>query len=521
MSKLKILFFCFLLSLSGLAAAAASTINPAIPIFGAPLASPPIRANFAAAYSDINSLIGQNWGISAPATPQLGQLWLNTTSTPYVLSEWDGMNWVVIGNLNATTHTWISPLSTGSLIQVQTISGTSHAFTSADFFKKTRRTNSGTPMTDTFPASTGLINGQLINITNSDATAIDTITAGAGTLIGGNSTFIIQPGRDMWWAYESSSTTWRVLDNTGTSILFAGTPPTATQLWGGSAIPGSAGTVAIGTCLGLTSGTLSDTCDGTVTSIGLSLPSSIITVSGSPVTVSGTLNGSTLVSQSANKVWAGPTTGSAAAPTFRSLVGADLPNPSASTLGGIESITSLGSNWVNYIDTSGVPHQSQPGFSDLTGSEACGQTPALTGDIATSAGSCSTTLATSGVSAGSYTNTSLTVDAKGRITAASNGGGGGYPSNYLVKTGNYTAVKGDNILADTTSAGFTITMPLSPTQFDQVCISDAAGTFGTNTLTVAGNSSNIMGSSSSMTVTTNYVSFCLIYYTTTPGWRIR
>lgn len=61
---------------------------------------------------------------------------------------------------------------------------------------------------------------------------------------------------------------------------------------------------------------------GTVTSVGLSLPS-IITVSGSPVTSSGTLTG-TLATQSANLVWAGPTTGAAAAPTFRSLVAADI-----------------------------------------------------------------------------------------------------------------------------------------------------------------------------------------------------
>lgn len=62
---------------------------------------------------------------------------------------------------------------------------------------------------------------------------------------------------------------------------------------------------------------------GTVTSVGLSLPS-IITVSGSPVTGSGTLTGS-LVTQTANRVWAGPTTGAAAAPTFRALGNADLP----------------------------------------------------------------------------------------------------------------------------------------------------------------------------------------------------
>lgn len=74
---------------------------------------------------------------------------------------------------------------------------------------------------------------------------------------------------------------------------------------------------------------------GTVTSVGLSLPS-IITVSGSPVTTSGTLTG-TLAVQSSNQVWAGPTTGSAAAPTFRSLIATDiLPiNLASSANGGV------------------------------------------------------------------------------------------------------------------------------------------------------------------------------------------
>jgi len=62
---------------------------------------------------------------------------------------------------------------------------------------------------------------------------------------------------------------------------------------------------------------------GTVTSVGLSLPS-ILTVSGSPVTTSGTLS-ATLAVQNANKVFAGPTTGADAAPTFRTLVAADIP----------------------------------------------------------------------------------------------------------------------------------------------------------------------------------------------------
>lgn len=62
---------------------------------------------------------------------------------------------------------------------------------------------------------------------------------------------------------------------------------------------------------------------GTVTSVALSLPG-FLTVSGSPVTTSGTL-AAVLATQSANLVFAGPATGAAAAPTFRALVAADLP----------------------------------------------------------------------------------------------------------------------------------------------------------------------------------------------------
>jgi hypothetical protein len=62
---------------------------------------------------------------------------------------------------------------------------------------------------------------------------------------------------------------------------------------------------------------------GTVTSVGLSLPN-LFTVTGSPVTASGTLT-ATLATQAANRVFAGPTTGADAAPTFRALVAEDIP----------------------------------------------------------------------------------------------------------------------------------------------------------------------------------------------------
>lgn len=62
---------------------------------------------------------------------------------------------------------------------------------------------------------------------------------------------------------------------------------------------------------------------GGVTSVGLALPN-IFTVSGSPVTTTGTLT-AVLATETANRIFAGPASGSAAAPTFRSIVAADLP----------------------------------------------------------------------------------------------------------------------------------------------------------------------------------------------------
>lgn len=64
---------------------------------------------------------------------------------------------------------------------------------------------------------------------------------------------------------------------------------------------------------------------GTVTSVALSAPStSVFSVSGSPVTTSGTLTLS-LANQNANIVFAGPGSGGATTPSFRSLVANDIP----------------------------------------------------------------------------------------------------------------------------------------------------------------------------------------------------
>jgi hypothetical protein len=78
-----------------------------------------------------------------------------------------------------------------------------------------------------------------------------------------------------------------------------------------------------------------------------------------------TLNAVLAAPQVANTVWAGPASGVSALPTWRALVGADLPVPSASTLGGIESLTCATHQWLNTISIAGVPACAQPAITDL------------------------------------------------------------------------------------------------------------------------------------------------------------
>ncbi len=73
---------------------------------------------------------------------------------------------------------------------------------------------------------------------------------------------------------------------------------------------------------------------GTVTSVAFSdgSTSPIYTITGSPVTSSGTIT-ETLKTQTANTIFAGPSSGTAAQPTFRTLVTADLPTGTGTVTG--------------------------------------------------------------------------------------------------------------------------------------------------------------------------------------------
>ncbi len=80
----------------------------------------------------------------------------------------------------------------------------------------------------------------------------------------------------------------------------------------------------------------------------------------------------------------GNNTGSAAAPTYvqpaftdisGTVAAGQLPNPSATTLGGVQSLAAAASKWINAVSTSGVPSATQPAFTDISGTVAATQLP--------------------------------------------------------------------------------------------------------------------------------------------------
>ena len=98
---------------------------------------------------------------------------------------------------------------------------------------------------------------------------------------------------------------------------------------------------------------------GAVSLVALGMTGMPCTVAGSPVTSSGTLS-CAANTESANTVWAGPTTGAAVSPTFRALASADVPpiNLASTANGGVTGL-------LPYASLSGSP--SIPTVSGTTG----------------------------------------------------------------------------------------------------------------------------------------------------------
>ena len=153
---------------------------------------------------------------------------------------------------------------------------------------------------------------------------------------------------------------------------------------------------------------------------------------------------------------------SATQPAFTDISGsvaaAQLPNPSASTLGGIQSLAAVASKWINTISTSGVPSATQPAFTDISGSVAASQLPnpsstTLGGvkSLAAVASNWINAISTSGVP--SATQPAFT-DISGIATAAQ------LPAAAVTSVVNDTNVTG-SIAAQVLTLGFTGTLAIA------------------------------------------------------------
>lgn len=229
---------------------------------------------------------------------------------------------------------------------------------------------------------------------------------------------------------------------------------------------------------------------GTLTSVGLADGSStpIYLISNSPVTTTGTLT-FTLGTQTANKVFAGPTTGSAAQPTFRSLVAADFPFT-------ITNLTDAGTDGIvigngtgavlgaapvtiaqHVADTTHNGYLSSTDWNTFNGKQAAGSyITALTGDV-TAAGPGSVSAALTATTNATLTTISslvsvgtITTGTWSATTIAINKGG----------TGQVTAAAAFNALSPITTTGDMIYSPSGATSQRL-----AVGSTG-NVLTVAG-----------------------------------
>jgi len=87
-----------------------------------------------------------------------------------------------------------------------------------------------------------------------------------------------------------------------------------------------------------------------------------------------------------------------------------------------------------------------------------------------------------------------------------------------VQIANFNAIAGRAYPVNTTSAAITVTLPASPSAGDQITLTDYAGTWGANNLTVNRNGNYIQGVAANATLNISRASVQLTYIDSIQGW---
>ena len=225
---------------------------------------------------------------------------------------------------------------------------------------------------------------------------------------------------------------------------------------------------------------------GTVTSVGLALPAEF-TISGSPVTTSGTLTGA-WATQTGNYFFAAPN-GSPGVPSFRAIVAADIPTLNQNTTGQAGSVA----NSVTFTNTGGAsPGTTFDGSAARTIDYSTVGAPKADGTGATGTWGIN-------ISGNAATSTSSTT-----ATNLAGGAAGSIPYQTGAGTTTFLAA-GSGVLVGGTTPSYSTAPSLTGTNFSSIpngALQNSSVTIGTTSISLGGTSLTL-GGLTSVAVTQN------------------